>query len=90
VEPELLVSKAYNTFRQITMLRTSTYSTGDRIHIHPKFAHLFPHDSAVIVGGQPDPFRPSVFSEYTVEFSDGTMASLFAFQIYEERQLVKE
>jgi hypothetical protein len=59
------------------------YRVGDRIRIRPKFTHLYPGDTAVIVAVVSDPIR-SLFNEYTVEFPDDSMASLFQFQIFRD------
>jgi hypothetical protein len=58
------------------------FKTGDPVLILPKFAHLYPGDSAVITTAKPDLFR-TMFNEYTVEFSNGSTADLFEFQILE-------
>ena len=59
-----------------------TFKIGDRVRLHPKFAHLYAGDSGVIVGIVVDPMR-SLFNEYLVQFSDHSKASLFQFQIRE-------
>ncbi|PYS00409.1 MAG: hypothetical protein DMG15_03375 [Acidobacteria bacterium] len=58
------------------------FKIGDAVLILPRYAHLYASDSGVIVAVIPDPFRPA-FNEYTVEFSDGSKANLFEFQIRE-------
>jgi hypothetical protein len=59
------------------------FKTGDRILIIPKFAHLYPDTSGVIISVIPDRFRP-VFTEYTVLFADGSKGDLFEFQLFED------
>ena len=56
------------------------FSIGDRILILSRFAHLYPSNSAEIVGVQIDP-RRAILNEYTVKFLDGSTANLFEFQI---------
>jgi hypothetical protein len=51
--------------------------------ILPKFAHLFPANSAVVVSVNANRFRP-ILNEYTVEFGDGSTAKVFEFQIIED------
>jgi hypothetical protein len=59
------------------------FEPNNRVLILPKYAHLYPGDSAVIVGVIPDPFRP-MFNEYTVEFADRSTANIFEFQVIED------
>jgi hypothetical protein len=59
------------------------FKVGDRIHILPKFANLFPSRSGLVMGIKLDPLRP-MFNEYSIEFPDGTIANLFEFQILED------
>ena len=54
----------------------------DRILILPRYAHLYPDDSGVIVAVKIDSFRDK-FNEYTVQFSDGSTANIFEFQLVE-------
>src|SRR5438046_3081817 len=56
------------------------FKIGDRILLIPRFAHLYPSGSAVVVEVTLDPFRP-MFNEYKIEFRDGSIASVFEFQI---------
>jgi hypothetical protein len=56
------------------------FDIGDPVVILPRFAHLYPINSGVIVAIKPDPFRP-VFNEYTVKFPDDSTANLFEFQL---------
>src|SRR5262245_34316119 len=55
---------------------------GDPVLILPKFAHLFPGNSANIVTVNANESRP-MLNEYTVEFPDRSTAKLFQFQIIE-------
>jgi hypothetical protein len=55
----------------------------DAVFIIPKFAHLYPGNSAVVVSVKANQFRP-MFNEYILEFADGSTASLFEFQIIED------
>jgi len=84
LEQQLLFSrKRISGLGVFSMPSESTFNKGDRIHIHRRFVRFFPSDSGVIVAAQTDPLRPLVFSEYTIEFNNGTKANLFAFQIYQ-------
>jgi hypothetical protein len=56
------------------------FKIGDRIRILPRFARLYPDETAVIVAVLTDPIR-SLFNEYTIEFPDGSTTGLFHFQI---------
>ena len=47
------------------------FNIGDPALILPRFAHLYPTDSGVIVTSKPDP-RRYAFNEYTVRFPDGS------------------
>jgi hypothetical protein len=59
------------------------FKKGDRVLILPKFAHLYPASAAVVVGFRRDPFR-TMFNDYTIQFSNGSTASLFEFQIIDD------
>jgi hypothetical protein len=59
------------------------FKPSDAVFILPKYAHLYPGTSAVVVSLIPDPFR-AMFNEYVVEFPDGSNAKLFEFQIIED------
>jgi hypothetical protein len=59
------------------------FKTGDAVFILPKFAHLYPGNSAVVIGVKADPFRP-MFNEYTLEFADRSAAKLLEFQIIKD------
>ncbi|HYR43972.1 MAG TPA: carboxypeptidase-like regulatory domain-containing protein [Terriglobia bacterium] len=56
------------------------FNIGDRIVLLSRFAHLYPSGAGEIVGVQIDP-RRAILNEYTVQFPDGSIASLFEFQI---------
>jgi hypothetical protein len=56
------------------------FNIGDPVATEPRFAHLYPSDSGIIVAVQLDPFRLA-FNEYTVKFPDGSTANLFEFQL---------
>ena len=56
------------------------FKIGDRVVLLPRFADLYPGNSAVVVEVKLDPFRP-VFNEYKIEFHDGSTANVFEFQI---------
>src|SRR5260370_42016007 len=55
----------------------------DAVLLLPRYAHLYPGNSAVVTGGTAHPFRP-MFNEYTLEFPDRSNARLFEFQIIED------
>jgi hypothetical protein len=59
------------------------FGPGDAVFILPKFAHLYANRSAIVVSVNSDRFRP-MFNEYTVEFADGSLGSLFEFQLIED------
>ncbi|HEY2381592.1 MAG TPA: hypothetical protein VGK48_10490 [Terriglobia bacterium] len=56
------------------------FKVGDRVAVLPRFVNLFPADSGTVMEVTPDPFRPH-FNEYAVEFSDGSKANIFEFQL---------
>ena len=58
------------------------FKVGDRVVLLPRFAHLYPVSSAVVVEVKLDAVRP-VFNEYKIEFHDGSTANVFEFQIRE-------
>jgi hypothetical protein len=58
------------------------FKIGDRVVVLPRFAHLYPGNSAVVIEVKLDPFRP-VFNEYKIQFHDGSIANVFEFQIRE-------
>ena len=58
-----------------------SFRIGDSVRILPRYAHLYPRDSGVIVAIRQDPIRQ--FNKYTVRFSDGSTAHLFEFQLGE-------
>jgi hypothetical protein len=59
------------------------FKPNDAVFILPKYAHLYPGNSAVVMSLTIDPFRP-MFNEYVLEFPDGSIAKLFEFQIIED------
>jgi hypothetical protein len=59
------------------------FKPNDAVYILPRYAHLYPHHSAVVIGAIPDSYRPT-FNEYELQFPDGSMARLFEFQIIED------
>ena len=59
------------------------FKTNDAVFILPKFAHLYPGHSAVVLSVSANRFRP-MFNEYTVEFANAAPAKLFEFQIIED------
>jgi hypothetical protein len=61
------------------------FKQNDAVFILPKFAHLYPGQSATVIDISPDPFR-SMFNVYTLEFADRSTAKLFEFQMIEEEQ----
>ena len=54
-----------------TRIHVERFNIGDPALILPRFAHLYPTDSGVIVTSKPDP-RRYAFNEYTVRFPDGS------------------
>lgn len=56
------------------------FTTGDRVGIVPRFAHLYPSGFAVMIEIKLDSLR-AMFNEYKVEFADGSTANVFEFQI---------
>ena len=58
------------------------YKIDDRVILLPRFAHLYPGSSAVVIEVKLDDVRP-VFNEYKIEFHDGSTANVFEFQIRE-------
>jgi hypothetical protein len=60
------------------------FKTGDPVLILPRFAHLFSTNTGVVTAVKSDPFRP-MFNEYAVKFNDGSAASVFEFQLIEDR-----
>jgi hypothetical protein len=59
------------------------FKANDGVFILPKYSHLYPGNTAVVVSAIADPFRP-MFNEYTVEFANGSTAKLFEFQVIED------
>ena len=61
-------------------------NVGDSVTILPRFSHLYPNDSGIVVAIKPDPYRHAL-DEYTVKFPDDSTASLFEFQLVEVTSL---
>ena len=60
------------------------FKQNDPVYILPKFAHLYPGNSAVVISVTgADPIHP-ILNEYTLEFPNHSLAKLFEFQIIEE------
>jgi hypothetical protein len=59
------------------------FNIGDAILILPKFAHLYPSRSGVIIDVKRDPFR-AIFNELTIKLSDGSTTNLFEYEILED------
>ena len=59
------------------------FKSTDAVFIIPKFGHLYPDTSAVVVSTKANQFLP-IFNEYTLEFADGSTDRLFEFQIIED------
>jgi hypothetical protein len=60
----------------------SGFKPNDEVFILPKYAHLYPANYGVICSVSADRYR-SVFSEYTVQFPDGSKASVLEYQLIE-------
>src|SRR5207248_2421470 len=58
------------------------FKPNDPVFILPRYAHLYPDHSAVVIGVTADPVRP--FNEYTLEFADRSRARVLEFQIIED------
>jgi hypothetical protein len=58
------------------------FKPNDGVIILPQYAHLYPANSGVICSVSADRFR-SIFNEYTVQFPDGSKASVREFQLIE-------
>ncbi|HYR84693.1 MAG TPA: hypothetical protein VE422_11505 [Terriglobia bacterium] len=58
------------------------FDIGDPIVILPRFADLYPIHWGTVIDMKLDPFRPA-FTEYTIQFPDGSTTNLFEFQILE-------
>ena len=59
------------------------FKVGDPVLVLPRFAHLFPTSTGVVVEVSPDPFRP-MFNEYALKLHDETAVSVFEFQLIED------
>jgi hypothetical protein len=58
------------------------FKKGDPVFILPRFAHLYPDSSGIVIATKDDPFRP-MFNSYTLQFPDRSTGNLFEFQIIE-------
>jgi hypothetical protein len=63
------------------------FKIGDRVVLLPRFAHLYQSTReqstpGVVIEVKLDPFQ-AMFNEYTIEFPDGSMVSIFEFQVRE-------
>jgi hypothetical protein len=58
------------------------FKPNDGVFILPQYAHLYPANRGVICSVSADRFR-SLFNEYTVQFPDGSKASVLEFQLIE-------
>jgi hypothetical protein len=59
------------------------FKANDPVFILPRYAHLYPANTAMVTDVTADPFRP-MFNEYALEFADHSIAKLFEFQIIED------
>jgi len=59
------------------------FKPSDAVFILPKYSHLYPGNSAVVIGVQTDPFRP-MFNAYAVEFPDRSTDNVLEFQIIDD------
>ncbi len=60
------------------------FKIDESVVILGQFAHLYPSHTGVVIRTRPDPFR-ATFNEYTIQFSDGSTAELFEFQLIDTR-----
>ena len=58
------------------------FKIGDMVLILPKFAHLYAGPTGIVTAFTSDPLR-SMFNEYLIECSDGSVANLLEFQLLE-------
>ena len=56
------------------------FQIGDRVVVLPRFEHLYPDSTAVVIEVRLDPFR-AMFNEYKIQFADGATAGMFEFQL---------
>ena len=56
------------------------FHIGDRVVVLPRFEHLYPDHTAVVIEVRLDPFR-AMFNEYKIQFADGSTAGVFEFQL---------
>ena len=59
------------------------FEQNSAVFILPKFAKLYPGQSAIVADVTPDPYR-SMFDAYTVRFADGSTSRVFDFQMIED------
>src|SRR3989442_10965313 len=59
------------------------FKPSDAVFILPKYSHLYPGNSAVVISVIADPFRP-MFNAYAVEFPDRSTDNLLEFQIIDD------
>src|SRR6266850_143690 len=59
------------------------FKPNDAVFILPKYAHLYPSNSAVVTTVYADPFR-EMFNAYTVEFPDRSTDKVLEFQIIDD------
>src|SRR6266481_4254 len=56
------------------------FKPNDAVFILPKYAHLYPGNSALVTVVYADPYRP-MFNAYAVEFPDRSIDKVLEFQI---------
>jgi hypothetical protein len=56
------------------------FKVGESIVLLPRYAHLYPSNSGIIVAVEVDSFREA-FNDYTVAFPDGSTARILEFQV---------
>jgi hypothetical protein len=80
------VSRAHKRWTRICNLFTKgmeRFKSGDAVFILPRYAHLYSGHSAVVTAAKPDRLRP-MFNEYTLQFPDGSGATMFEFQLIDD------
>jgi hypothetical protein len=58
------------------------FKIGGMVLILPKFSHLYGSATGIVTAFYSDPYR-SMFNEYVIECSDGSVANLLEFQLLE-------
>ena len=58
------------------------FQIGEKVLVLPQFVHLYPRSTAVVLEVKLDPFR-AMFNEYKIQFVDGSIETVFEFQIRE-------